>query len=74
MTNEQYAEAWRTAACANCGSGEGRMHMDHDHSHCKAGCGECFRAILCLGCNIALGYLKEDAARIRGLANYIERF
>jgi hypothetical protein len=49
-------------------------HIDHDHSCCptERTCGECTRALLCRGCNTALGYLKESPVRARNLAAYIE--
>jgi hypothetical protein len=40
--------------------------MDHDHSTGR------FRALLCGGCNSALGLLKESTERIQGLKKYIE--
>lgn len=43
-----------------------RLCIDHDHATGLV------RSILCGACNTALGYAKEDAARLRGLADYIE--
>lgn len=51
--------------CAAC-RGADALHVDHDH---KTGA---VRALLCTGCNTALGLLKEDPMRIRALAVYIE--
>lgn len=66
---ERMNEIWLDPQCSNPGCTETkRLHMDHDHAT-----GE-FRALLCNGCNTALGFLKEDAARISGLREYIERF
>lgn len=66
---ERLIEIWENPACSNPGcTNTTRLHMDHDHTT-----GE-FRALLCGGCNNALGFLKEDAARISGLREYIERF
>jgi len=50
------------------------VHIDHDHAHCgkKRSCVECRRALLCRSCNISLGIMKEDADRIRKLANYAD--
>lgn len=42
------------------------LHVDHDH---KSGD---VRALLCGGCNAALGHLAEDPNRIRALADYAE--
>ena len=57
--------------CAICrathpGGGKDVWHTDHDHSTGKV------RGILCTGCNLALGIIKDDAARARGLADYLE--
>lgn len=41
-------------------------HVDHCHVTGKV------RALLCHGCNTSLGLLREDPARIRGLALYAE--
>lgn len=69
VTKEQLIEIWSEPACSNPGcTNTTRLHMDHDHTT-----GE-FRALLCGGCNNALGFLKEDTARILGLREYIERF
>ena len=53
----------------------GSFHVDHDHGCCPtrgASCGQCIRGLLCPGCNTALGFMKEDAERIRALAHYAE--
>jgi hypothetical protein len=44
-----------------------RMHIDHDHVADK------FRGVLCHRCNVALGYLDDDAGRLRKAAEYLER-
>lgn len=62
-------EIWTDPKCSNPGCGNTtRLHMDHDHTT-----GE-FRALLCRGCNSALGMLKENPERMTGLREYIERF
>jgi len=55
-------------ACAACRADttSSPWHVDHCHSTGKV------RAILCDSCNKTLGHAKEDAARLRALANYIE--
>lgn len=50
------------------------LSIDHDHSCCPRGsCGECVRGLLCLACNLAAGHAKDNAARLRALADYLER-
>lgn len=52
------------------------LQVDHDHSCCprtpggSRSCGKCVRGWLCRNCNVALGLLYEDSARIHGLAAY----
>ena len=53
--------------CGADGSGGKNWHKDHDHKTGK------FRGILCNGCNAALGFLKEDRNRIRGLIDYLDK-
>lgn len=60
---------WDNPVCSNPGcENTTRLYMDHDHSTGK------FRALLCNGCNSALGFLKENPDRISGLREYIEQF
>lgn len=62
-------EIWANPECSNTGC-ENTTHLRMDHDHATGQ----FRSLLCNGCNTALGMLKEDAARISGLREYIERF
>lgn len=62
--------------CACCGQNEAaadyrtgttrRLAVDHDHKTGKV------RGLLCQKCNMALGQLDEDPARVRALLRYIE--
>lgn len=63
--------------CAACGRAETRKHpsgricslsLDHDHATGAP------RGLLCHGCNVALGWLKEDPAIIQGLMDYIRKW
>lgn len=42
-------------------------HVDHCHATSKV------RGILCRLCNLAVGYLRDDPGRARGVAAYLER-
>lgn len=53
-------------ACAVC-QAVCRLCVDHDHKTGKV------RALLCHGCNTALGFLKESVATIRALADYLDQ-
>ncbi len=57
--------------CEVCGDppGKGRR-LDFDHCHLL----DTFRGWLCHSCNVALGNAKDDPARLRKLANYLEAF
>lgn len=64
----------RRGKCDACG-GTAKLSIDHDHSCCpEAGrsCGKCIRGLLCHNCNVALGMLANDPARIASLLVYAE--
>ena len=44
------------------------LHMDHCHATGKA------RAMLCARCNQTLGRVKDDAALLRAMADYIDKY
>jgi len=46
--------------------GRGRFHVDHDHDTGK------IRGLLCHGCNIAIGHMREDPRILRSAADYLE--
>lgn len=54
--------------CEACGdySGQRRLAVDHCHESGDV------RGILCTRCNAALGHLKDDPARIRGVLAYLD--
>ncbi|MGW0169551.1 endonuclease VII domain-containing protein [Streptomyces sp. NPDC003343] len=52
--------------CAICGS-IGRLHVDHCH---KTGA---VRGLICGGCNSAAGHAGDDPARLRAIADYLEK-
>lgn len=80
ITHDQYDAmfAAQNGVCAACSLPETKidsrtkelryLSVDHDHTT-----GGKVRALLCAGCNAALGLLREDPARIRALADYAER-
>jgi hypothetical protein len=81
MTPDRWSEMLMAQGgrCAVCGAAEpggpGAWHVDHDHACCpsRASCGECVRGLLCTRCNATLGYVKDDPATLRALADYLER-
>ena len=72
LTAEEYRRrvAAQQGRCAVCGGepGDGkRLHVDHNHESGAV------RDLLCGPCNHALGHAKDDPARLRALADYLER-
>lgn len=57
--------------CAVCGSPyPGRKNGQWSTDHCHVT--KVVRGILCNGCNLALGHVKDDPDRLRMLATYLE--
>jgi hypothetical protein len=56
--------------CAACGKEqEGqRLSIDHDHVTGQV------RGLLCYGCNIALGHLRDNPEHVLGLFHYIKKY
>lgn len=46
-----------------------RIHADHKHGTWP----KQTRALLCPGCNVGLGYFKDDPERMRAAADYVEK-
>lgn len=74
ISQEQYEAAMiaQGGRCAICGTTEWmgkdqRPHTDHDRVT------RAFRGILCMECNIGIGKLGHDPARLRAAADYLER-
>ena len=82
LTPEQY-DAMLSAqggVCVVCGEPpptEGRLKnlaVDHDHNCCPGSksCGRCVRGLLCSNCNVAIGLLGDDVARVEALLAYLK--
>lgn len=68
------AQGGRCAICrTNRPGGKGRWHIDHDHACCgrSKACKGCIRGLLCLACNVSIGYMAEDPARLIAAADYL---
>jgi hypothetical protein len=73
MTPEDYERMCKKqkGLCASChevpaGKGpNGKLHIDHIHGT------KIVRELLCYGCNISLGFLRESLAKIDALAVYL---
>ena len=53
--------------CAACRTDK-PVHVDHDHGSGRV------RGVLCFLCNQALGNVRDDITRLRGLVSYLHRF
>lgn len=53
--------------CDICGEQTIRMAVDHCHETDQV------RGLLCRWCNLTLGYVRDDPARLRAMADYLER-
>ena len=67
ITIEQYDEMLvsQDGGCAICGKAPDesrRLSVDHDHSCCPGAktCGKCIRGLLCITCNVWLGYYENE--------------
>jgi hypothetical protein len=84
ISKEMYEAMYKAqgGVCAICGKEEtvvvrGKLKnlgVDHDHSCCmtQKRCGECNRGLLCSHCNVGLGNLGDDPARLRAALAYLE--
>src|SRR5271157_4560843 len=80
-TPEQIEEllATQNGLCAICQEPTTeKLQVDHDHACCsgtnRITCGKCIRGLLCKQCNRMLGFAKDDPARLRRAAEYLEKF
>ena len=77
LTGSTYREliAFQGGKCGACGGGSGkRFAVDHDHKCCPGpkSCGRCVRGGLCARCNSTLASFRDDPAKLRALAEYLE--
>lgn len=51
------------------------VHLDHDHSCCPLArsCERCRRGLACQACNYIIGRAKDDPARLRRMADSLEK-
>lgn len=70
LTPETFEAMWESQGrvCAACGgpcSGAREPFVDHCHENSLV------RGLLCQSCNTALGYVRDDPARLRALIRYL---
>jgi hypothetical protein len=66
LTMDEAIELESIKGCENCGSTH-RLCVDHDHETGRV------RGILCHGCNVALGAVKDNIKTLQGLITWLER-
>jgi hypothetical protein len=72
LTPDEFLSMWAAQGgrCI-CGEslvpGKGGCAIDHDHGTGK------IRGLLCNGCNSAIGWCREDVARLRAIIRYLEQ-
>ncbi|MCP4598529.1 endonuclease VII domain-containing protein [Neptuniibacter sp.] len=73
ITEQKYNAMFKKhkGRCYICGKHQSKMkkrlHVDHDHKTGKV------RGLLCVICNLGLGCFKDNPARLRSAAEYLER-
>ena len=66
LTDEQLAALKAVEICQNPGCNNPATCIDHCHDSLQV------RGRLCHGCNVALGHLSDDPAKITGLVEYLK--
>lgn len=74
VTQEMYDEALkkqggRCAICPATEPGNGRKSFCADHDHITGK----FRGLLCVLCNVGIGWMRDDPTRLRAAADYLEK-
>jgi hypothetical protein len=79
VTTERFEEmlAEQDGVCAICARPPGAkaMHIDHDHQCCPTNgvtCGKCVRGLLCAGCNLAIGQMRDDISVVERALVYLK--
>ena len=60
------------AICARPFSDSRPPRPDHDHRCCRSGCWNCYRGVLCTGCNTALGIFRDDIRTLAAAIVYLQ--
>ena len=71
ITLEQYdemleAQGGRCAICRRLPRDDISLHVDHHHDSGR------LRGLLCFGCNVTVGHIREDHDRLRAIAEYLD--
>lgn len=78
VSTEQYSLMFdaQDGACAICRGPSTKRYLsvDHDHSCCpekNKSCGGCVRGLLCVKCNLLLGYAEDSVERLADAIVYL---
>jgi hypothetical protein len=78
LTPEKLTELWlsQDEQCYLCGDNLplSEAKIDHDHRCCPrhTSCASCRRGLACHGCNLMLGHMGDDPARLRLMADRLQ--
>ena len=67
LQNGRCMICWETFD-VSCAKGRRKVNVDHDHNNNK------IRGLLCHGCNVGLGYFRDNAELLRRAATYVELY
>lgn len=73
LNEDRFEKMWdlQQGLCAICATQLTRVSKGHAIDHCHST--QRVRDLLCHACNLILGHAKDDPARLRAAADYIER-
>lgn len=80
ISKEEFIELWnlQSGKCAICfrefnSEDKRTVHIDHDHFCCPPGgsCGNCVRGLLCMNCNLLLGYTGDSVELLQIAIDYL---
>lgn len=75
LTQYEWILAEQGGGCAICSTTDGRKRhaVDHDHGCCpgERTCGRCLRGLLCIPCNMGIGFFREREKSLRRAAEYV---
>jgi hypothetical protein len=76
LSPEEFIQLWedQDRQCAICLEplDPEKVDIDHDSTHCQRGCRTCIRGLTHHGCNVGLGFFKENPEALRRAADYLE--
>lgn len=78
LTLEDYNDLLikQNGVCAICKKEVDLLVVDHNHSCCPGprSCSKCIRGLLCKGCNLGIGYFKDNNEYLKNAVEYLQSF